>query len=419
MKKLLIILLLFLVILIIPVVYSDSLPSFNTTIYDFNIITLDALAGQSGIADVDFGTDPDVLFGVLITSNLLVAYNVSDPSAITIISTFDFETSPLDFSGPRRIEVDNDDIAVITFAVNRSFAIMNVSNPASIAILGNITQLQLFNGFQNIKKVGDFVYGTAGDANAFIIINASDLRNPFITSNITGAGSPNFLNFPWDIGVQDDIAYVASGSDVGVTIINVTDKRNPVVINHTPVGQAGFGEFFTNSIIVRDNLLMVDTFDSDGSDTITLLDVTDPSSPVILDSISSSQAGGPDFLFDGNDLEFSDVEGFTDIVFHVAFSDNAITLINISDTSNIRTVGVLEGAGSPNFLSGANQIIIQDDILYAASFEDSALVAFRWIQPITPTPIIVPLPLQGVAEIAAMIALIFLVITFFTQMIKK
>ncbi len=424
----------FVMTLILPFVYSDSLPSFNTTIYDFNITILDILTGQVQLIDVSAGNNPDVLFGAIsnFTNPALRAYNISNSSAITIISSFDLDATI--FFRPRRAEVGTGDIVYLTFPENASLLIMNVSNPASMTILGNLTKTDptiTLQGARNIKEVGDLVYLIAGNDNAFNIINVSDKRNPVLIGNVTGAGSPNFLNFPWELEVVGDIAFVVSGSDVGLTVINISDGRNPFVINHTPVGQAGFGEFFTNGLDAIDDLVAVSTCDFDGSETTTLLDVSDPRNPVILSFINALN-GGPNFLACTNDVKFSEVEGFTDILFNLGTLDNAVTLINFSNTSNIRTVGAIVGSakndGSPNFLDFVNRIEIIDDIFYTAGNGDDALGAFRWIQdfvaplpPPTPHPPIsaelAGLPLRGVADISAMAVIIFLTIGLFIGLI--
>jgi len=93
-------------------------------------------------------------------------------------------------------------------------------------------------------------------------------------------------------------------------------------------------------------------------------------------------AGSPNYLNGARDVFI-----VGNYAFIVSYSDDALTIFDISDPTNPVHKGVITGAGSPNYLNGPYGIYVSGDYAYVASALDNALTIFD-ISDLVATPAI-------------------------------
>ena len=182
---------------------------------------------------------PPYFYAVGYQSDALTIFDLSDPLLPLIGSIQGAGTPPGGnwLYRPIRLVVFNN-IAYVAAQLEDSLTIIDVSNPAAPALLGNIrgagappggNWLDAISGvFLGNGSYNGLAYCTALADNALTIIDVSDPTNPSFVGSIQGAGGPNFLSSPRCVYVRGDYAYVTAGVDNALTIINVSNPAAPV-----------------------------------------------------------------------------------------------------------------------------------------------------------------------------------------------
>jgi hypothetical protein len=146
------------------------------------------------------------------------------------------------------------------------------------------------------------------------IIDFENVSSPVVLNQYTG-------NYAWDVEVVGGTAFVANGySGTGgrLTIVNVTDPTSPVLLkSQTIMGDA-------TDIEVVENLAFVTT----SYKGFAVYNVSNPTSPVILAQYIGELA---------SDTDMGDLEIIGDLAF-LSYWDYNLKVLNISDLSDIRVV---------------------------------------------------------------------------------
>ncbi len=111
---------------------------------------------------------------------------------------------------------------------------------------------------------------------------------------------------------------------------------------------------------------------------LTVIDVTDPTTPTYAGGIYGT--GSPNYLGGANSIV---VKG--KYAYLACINDDALTIIDISNPTNPTFSGSIQGAGSPNFLNSAWDIDVLGDYAYVTSAADDALTIINVSDPTNPT----------------------------------
>jgi len=153
------------------------------------------------------------------------------------------------------------------------------------------------------------------DEDALTIVDISTPNSPTHAATISGAGSPNYLDGPWDIYVSGNYAYIVSIYDEALTIF----------------------------------------------------DISTPTSPSHIGAVTgiSSYASGLHIFVSGN------------YAYVTSAADDSLMVFDISGPSNPIQLTTISGAGSPNYLDGAYRVHIDNNYTYIASTNENALTVFK------------------------------------------
>lgn len=197
--------------------------------------------------------------------------------------------------------------------------ILDVSDPAHPV---QVSQIQGILPWSNtplsIDVSNGYLYLTVPADSGLLIADVSNPESPVISSFYKTGGRP------YDVFVSGRYAYLANGID-GLRIIDASEPTAPEEIG-----------FWANNlvavdVVVKDSLAIVAA-----SQYLFSLDVSDPANPVELDSILPRQGGGDWKLSVSNDYVY--VVG--------AYNNTDVYIIDISDPSNLKKVGLATERGT-------------------------------------------------------------------------
>lgn len=244
---------------------------------------------------------------------------------------------------------------------------------------------------------------------------------------ISGKGSPNYLEGANWVDVSGNYAYVISYEDNSLSVFDISDPAKPILASSIKIQAYESKDYGAFCVFVSGNFayvyddggvfLVYDVSDPAGvgpvlkgkvklgptenyedadtawggvyvegilayvvdevSDGLTILDISDKSSPSIIGTING--AGAPNYL--KNPCYVTVNNGFAYIA---SYSDDALTIIDVEIPKKPTFAAVIKGAGAPNYLAGPNSVFISNDYAYIAASEDSALSIIDVINPFSP-----------------------------------
>ncbi len=312
----------------------------------------------------DFGGQ---FYGLMIDNTENIAYVAQGEGGLGIydIST---ATDPI-LIGKYNTEGNAQDVTVVNDIAyvadqHTGLMIIDVSNPASpfllgsidtdgrataVKVRGNYAYLADYNdGFKTIN-ISDPTYpqlshetNTGGSKRVFGVTLTADGKTAYVADrttlmvyDLTNAAIPSLTHSvtttsgTYDIALSDDenTAYVANGAQ-GLLVFDISNKYiAPVLLDTKTVDTAGNA----NKVKVDGEMLLL----SDGKNGISLFDITDNQSPVLI-SAFDTLGNAEDVAFFGSDVVVADGTGGLEIV---DFSNQ----VNPVKKSEIITVGYARG----------------------------------------------------------------------------
>jgi len=181
--------------------------------------------------------------------------------------------------------------------------------------------------------VGDFAYVT--ENTGMHVINISDINNPVEVGNITlGTSTSQVL----DIEVRGNYAYIAVLGDDELEIVNISNHSNLVAVGNvtdaTKLDQI-------HGINVSGNYVYCCAYAGGTGGYLTLVNVSDPTNPVIEGSITSD---ANNYIKGSHDVQVIGDYAYLAASNHNVDNDGRVTIINISNKSNPTVVSSLTGS---------------------------------------------------------------------------
>jgi hypothetical protein len=171
---------------------------------------------------------------------------------------------------------------------NRQMAVVDISNPHSPKELGSIN----LEGYPTaIKVVGKYAYVSGDSDQLFTVNDISDPANPVnLGYSVISGGATS-------VAVSGNYAYTASWWDGSVNVIDISTPTAPKVVNMIK----NINSSYSDNVFISGKYLFV------GGDNLTVLDITNPLSPVVLASISNN-AGWEGLFVTNGYLYFQDMQ---------------------------------------------------------------------------------------------------------------
>ena len=251
--------------------------------------------------------------------------------------------------------------------------------------VGNVRSMQI---------VDNVAYFGADQGNRISIVDVTDPTRPVLLSELIDGSNGYDADVPVSLGVADGVLYFLDQSANRVTLVDVGystgSPGSPVKL--IELSQSGFSDTLEapDSLAVANNRLYVA---SSTAGALTVIDVADPASPTLLQTLRSSDGTYPDLAganwvtVDGADvyvtadtaealsvLETFQFAGAQDMVVadgvaYVAnYSSGTIAILDVSDPVGSEFLGELEHGVNSERLSGVNSLTRAGNLLFATAW---------------------------------------------------
>jgi hypothetical protein len=208
---------------------------------------------------------------VLVASNGIRAYNLSNPANPVLLSTYG------DLSGSGAGAIFYQSNYVYDFAANE--CIVNYANPAQPSTIASAIPSGLVNSvISGVHLQNGRAYLASGNA-GLQVVNVTTPSTPVLAATIQTFGTAN------DVKISNGIAYVAAQSD-GLMCISVSSPTAPVIQGRLKVTTGSGSRNISNLAIAASAV-----YGTSGTGGLRRFDVSNPSAPTL---ISQYLAGGID-----------------------------------------------------------------------------------------------------------------------------
>ncbi|MCP3685499.1 MAG: hypothetical protein GY861_22840, partial [bacterium] len=216
----------------------------------------------------------------------------------------------------------------------------------------------------DIDDLTGFCNATEGDGEGVVyywkwyrdgVLNSSGLKQSVGNiQQVSSLSDPSSMSSAHSVFVDGDYAYVAGEGSDSLTVINISDKSNIVQVGYLSLPSMGGAM----SVFVDGGFAYVASLDSDS---LTVIDVSDKSSIVRRGYLIDSSLNGAVSVF---------VQG--DFAYVASWDNDSLTVIDVSDKSSISIVDSLSNSTS---MDGARSVFVDGDYAYVAgAISDSLTV---------------------------------------------
>jgi len=368
-----------------PFVYGST-PFVSTVVYVYVASNSDNALTAFGISDIDEGIitheavitgagAPNYLSGpfavfatgnyayvVSYLDNALTAFDISDVENGNIIHKAHISGtgSPNYLGSPYGVFVEGNYAYVASYG-NNALSVFDVSDVVNGNIIhkASITGAGAPNylyGPRGVFVVGNYAFVAAYTDNALSVFDISDVGNGNITHkvSISGAGSPNYLSRPWGVFVSGNYAFVTAYADDALSVFDISDVGNGNITHKASVSSVGAPYYLdgVRGVFVSGNYAY--TVGSLAM-TLTAFDISDVGNGNITYKAHISGTGPPVYLYRPCSVYVSGNYAYV-----ASLLDDALSVFDISDVGNgnITHKVSIVGAGSPNYLDGAQWVFV-------------------------------------------------------------
>ena len=238
--------------------------------------------------------------------------------------------------------------------------VVDVSDPANPSYAGETPGFALAIRFPVV--VGNMVVGTdiVGNSNPVIL----DVTNPTLPQRINAVGFGS-TDSPSDIAVSGRYAFITNNSNDTLTVFDIS---NPLA--DTEVGTVVSTLLTKSSAVeIRGNHAFIaagrDAFAASPTNgALVVVDISNPSTPAVVGSITSSTASV---------LDASKIAVSGDYAFVTGYGSDALSIINVSDPTSLDEVAVITSSTEP-LLDGPTGVAVSGNYVYVVSEDTASLI---------------------------------------------
>ncbi|MEK7649348.1 MAG: hypothetical protein AAB367_00065 [Patescibacteria group bacterium] len=248
-------------------------------------------------------------YAYLLTGSSLNIIDITDPSAMTEVSSTTITTS-----GLTGLKVVNNYVYAVSNTGPGAFGhliIVDVSNPAQPIVVGE--DVAVFGFPKDIVVKGDYAYIVQSGASGFDFIKIYDISNP--TSPHVANLRIAVMDTPTRAEIQGDYLYVVG---TGPAELRVIDISNPTA-SSTVARLSGVGD---DGLFIQGGYLYAV---ENSSNELDIVDITDPQNPSIASSYTI-----PSSFAEGGAVDIHVVGGYA-FVIHNGFFGDSIDVIDVSN----------------------------------------------------------------------------------------
>lgn len=246
------------------------------------------------------------------------------------------------------------------------FDISDISSPTHVYSLTGITSgnaLDVVSPY--IYIVGDYIY-LLSYVDGLKIIDISSRELPVVVGSFSGYGAPNYMQYPRGMATDGDYVYIVSNDSLAFLVIDVRTKSSPTLAGSI-IGWGAIPVAFLRGCTIKDDSSVAYIVGLAGY--FITVDISDKTSPSVITYLASAD---PPYLGGNARLIYRDERCYFN-----ASQDDAIQIINVSDSSNPTHADAITGIGAPNYLDNPVFITLMGDYLLTITANDKKIVCIR------------------------------------------
>ncbi|MFA6105612.1 MAG: hypothetical protein WC725_03410 [Patescibacteria group bacterium] len=236
--------------------------------------------------------------------------------------------------------------AYITDYNNNSLTIMDISNPASMQLVGRTASASKLLNANYVYVAGKYAYVVAYGVNGLAVVDVSDPGAPTTSGFVS---DPTLLSQPDKVYVSGRYAYVSSNGNNGLTIVDISNPKKPTI--------AGSISDATNlggisGVYVVGHYAYVTFGWAPGG--MSIIDVANPASPVVVGHTEHPYYfKGPFSIYVSGKYAYVTTK-----------DSNGLAVVNISSSTAPTTTGFT----SSTYLKAAVDVQVSGNYAYVGSY---------------------------------------------------
>jgi hypothetical protein len=204
--------------------------------------------------------------------------------------------------------------------------------------------------------------------------SANDV-NPLHLGSISNGEDGARLSGASDVFVSGDYAYVTARTSDTLEVIDVSDPLYPVLVGSLADGDGGAVLDGAWSVVVEGSYAFVTAKDGDA---LQVIDVSDPANPTAVATLADGDGGA-----ELNAPISIDIEG--DYAYIASYVSDALEIVDISDPENPTHVTAFYDGQAGAMLDGASDVLVDSNYVYVTSQWSNALQIINISDPEYPT----------------------------------
>jgi hypothetical protein len=271
-----------------------------------------------------------------------VTVDISTPTAPSVSGVINLSASSVN---PGRIHKSGNHVYVPSISLDTLY-IINVTTPSTPSVAGSVTNATTVNQVSAAYKSGNYCYLTSTEAGGrFVVVDVSNPASPSVTASVTGTD----FGPARAIIVSGNYAFIGK-FDGTIAVVDVSTPASPTHVTTTATTM--LSSAIVESLTLSGNTLVAFGTAVGFGAVVTALDVSTPTSPVIVDYIEHSGgmgSSGCDVVADGDYAYAMGVATFGTLM-------GGVQVLDISDPSDLNWVGHVAG-----------RTLTDDSVIYGGS----------------------------------------------------
>ncbi|MFA6325021.1 MAG: immunoglobulin-like domain-containing protein [Candidatus Paceibacterota bacterium] len=284
-----------------------------------------------------------------INSNALQVINISDLSNPTPEGFLLYRFGSAQLNSPFDIAFNGNFAYIVGTNQNSNsgnLITIDVSDPANPVHLSSSIGAPFSTGAYGIEISGDYAFITAYGSDLLEIVDiATDPANPSHIASLSNGDGGALIDGPRGIYISGNYAYIASSLSDALEIVDISDPSNPTHSGSISHGDGGAKLDGPRMVLVNDNYAYVSSWDGDS---IEIIDISNPTAPIHVGSIDNIEINS-EIVLNPFDMHISDgylyvsYSGLTNTFY---MENGGLVIIDVSDPTNpVYVDSVMDGDG--------------------------------------------------------------------------
>jgi len=305
------------------------------------ISPLSNLGNSYGVSD--YIIKDNYLYVACTTNNYIAIYDITSPTSPSYVKTIVDSTYLLNVS---RIAIIGNYLYATANNSSTSgyLSIIDISDPPNASLAAHLIDATYLYPIRGLDSSGNYLFvitSTGSNNGRFSIYDTtSNPLNPTRVRSMTGTTSPNYLNYPLDIKVVGNYAYIVNYTSQRLCIFDVSDPSSAAI-----VGSVAPTSTLLRAVYVEGNYAYC--CGESVNNGISIIDITDKANPTVIKewTVGSSTTWYGIWADTANNLVYTAKYGY---------STNSVQIWNIEDLDNVYQVNTFGPAygGRLRYLGG-------------------------------------------------------------------